>query len=109
MITQCPTCGGLCAEPGENFAGKPCECDEEIESRLNELYARHCKTCLSIQRPTAIYLGALEHEALKALGHRRVWFQITPPDKVCRMEWGGMKVYRVDSDSHIGFGSNVAL
>ena len=26
MITQCPQCGGLRAEPGESYAGKPCEC-----------------------------------------------------------------------------------
>ena len=26
MITQCPECGGLRAEPGEMYAGKPCEC-----------------------------------------------------------------------------------
>ena len=26
MITQCPQCGGLRAEPGEIYAGKPCEC-----------------------------------------------------------------------------------
>lgn len=26
MITQCPQCGGLRAEPGEMYAGTPCEC-----------------------------------------------------------------------------------
>lgn len=26
MITTCAKCGGLRAEPGEMFGGKPCEC-----------------------------------------------------------------------------------
>jgi hypothetical protein len=26
MITICDTCGGLRADPGEMFGGKPCEC-----------------------------------------------------------------------------------
>ena len=46
MITACPQCGGLRADPGESFAGTPCKCQfvsahvPKLVSAKDDVFAR---------------------------------------------------------------------
>lgn len=65
-------------------------------------------TEIAFKRPPACYLGRLEMKMMKDEAEKQGYW--TPPTHgepdLARMEYCGVPLFQVDSESHIGFGQN---
>lgn len=57
-------------------------------------------------QPDRLYLGARQHDALSAAAEPFVgkWKYVKTDSEEKRPEYNGMKIYRVDAESFMGFG-----
>jgi hypothetical protein len=70
---------------------------------------REIQSYITMNKPLAIYLGRLEMEDMEREAREAGYFAPTSPEPdLNRMEYHGVPLYRVNAESHLGFGHNAS-
>lgn len=70
---------------------------------------REIQSYIHMHKPLAIYLGRLEMEDMEKEAREAGYFAPTSPEPdLNRLEYCGVPLYRVNAESHLGFGHNTS-